>query len=711
MVSPLCEVKDGSGAYQSTDGGVNVTPANVITIRLIDTSADVWSIACLSTDDLSSADDVNEALVVNHLLRTATFTAPAEGRAYIFQSVVNRGVGPNGKIVSAYTTTFGIYTVQGGTRVLAVNETTEGGESGWISPVNWMIRNGAGAGSAVADDIGKSAGSAIDRVRGFNGVALETTDTPSPGDVWVKRGSKYRSAKPSPWVNVKDFGAVGDGVADDTTAIQLAVAAVKAATLASGQGARLHFPAGVYRCSSMLDFDSTDGSHLYQSVTICGDGGGLTGSWRSASTLIYTGGNVRAFISARSSLGFSIKDMAVLYNNSAFEGTLVDLSHSAAGYDTNNATLSGCIFASDGVLLTTAKNLILLDSTICSVIENCTIYGAVAGIRGVGGTGYTVEHAAGYVNRVTIYGCSFDKCTLGAIVNPVGQGWVISNNTFELINMPTALTCDATSGGPGCSGLRFEGNWLGDCNIAYNLIGAVHNNGYLRFQGASFDNNYFGLPFEKRAIVIGPSFGVSITGNVIGTIDFSLIPGEGTLCHGVTVTGNYLQGDNTEDYPWFKGICQFDAMTHVFVGMLQENRVYIAGNNHTTQGPLDHRVMSGHIVTIPTLFAQPTILGVTNIAATLDGAWYKGSNDIAGRITLVSTGGGGAAGEQCTLTFKHKYDSSNGTKPKVVLMPENAAAATVSGGIYVDPDFATFDIVAPSGLPAGTYVWAYHVFG
>lgn len=530
------------------------------------------------------------------------------------------------------------------------------------------------------------------------------------GTAYVIFGGAVVSGE-SIWVNVRRFGAKGDGVTDDTAAIQAAVAAVKLRALATGQGARLYFPAGVYLSEEMIDFDSTDAGHLYQSVTICGDGGGLTGSWRSASTLIYTGGDVRAFISARSSLGFSIQGLAVLYNNSAFEGTLVDLSHSAAGYDTNNATLSGCIFASDGALLTSAKNLILLDSTICSVIENCTIYGAVAGIRGVGGTGYTVEHAAGYVNRVTIYGCSFDKCTLGAIVNPVGQGWVISNNTFELISMPTALTCDATSGGPGCSGLRFEGNWLGDCNTDYNLIGAVHNNGYLRFQGASFDNNYFGLPFAKRAIVIGPSFGVSITGNVIGTIDFSLIPGEGTLCHGVVVAGNYLQGDNTEDYPWFKGICKFDAMSHVFVGMLQENRVYIAGNNHTTQGPLDHRVMSGHLVTIPTLFTQPSVLGVTNIAATLDGAWYKGSNDIAGRITLVSTGGGGAAGSQCTLTFKLAYDSSNGTKPKVVLMPENAAAATVSGGIYVDPDFDTFDIVAPSGLPAGTYVWAYHVIG
>jgi hypothetical protein len=56
--------------------------------------------------------------------------------------------------------------------------------------------------------------------------------------------SKLRDA-----VSVKDFGAVGDGVADDTAAIQAAIAQ-------AGNGGSVFFPAGTYRTTS-----TTDGSN------------------------------------------------------------------------------------------------------------------------------------------------------------------------------------------------------------------------------------------------------------------------------------------------------------------------------------------------------------------------------------------------------------------------------------------------------------------
>lgn len=145
MVSPLCEVKDGAGAYVSTTNGVNVTPGNTVTIHLIDSSASSWSISCIYTDDQSVAATVNSGLTVNSVARTATFTAPAAGRAYIFRSTVNGGVGSDGRVLSSYSATFGIYTLTSGLRVIAVNETTEGNESfGWTSVLNSIIRSGLG---------------------------------------------------------------------------------------------------------------------------------------------------------------------------------------------------------------------------------------------------------------------------------------------------------------------------------------------------------------------------------------------------------------------------------------------------------------------------------------------------------------------------------------------------------------------------------------
>lgn len=77
-------------------------------------------------------------------------------------------------------------------------------------------------------------------------------------------------------VNVKDFGAVGDGVTDDTSAIQAAINFVKS----SGITYSLYLPEGVYKTTSKLNIDSAlrivgEGCSPY--VTNTGNRGG--GSW------------------------------------------------------------------------------------------------------------------------------------------------------------------------------------------------------------------------------------------------------------------------------------------------------------------------------------------------------------------------------------------------------------------------------------------------
>lgn len=69
-------------------------------------------------------------------------------------------------------------------------------------------------------------------------------------------------------VSVKDFGAVGDGVTDDTAAIQLALDA------AQGSGAKLFIPAGTYRTTAPLV--------VSQRISMYGEGAdpeSLIGSW------------------------------------------------------------------------------------------------------------------------------------------------------------------------------------------------------------------------------------------------------------------------------------------------------------------------------------------------------------------------------------------------------------------------------------------------
>jgi hypothetical protein len=154
-VSPLCEVKDGAGSYVATLDGVDITPANVISIRLASTiSVTDWYLQVLGTDELSTDPVLGSVNPLTHQVTTpssvVTFTAVnALGRAFLFQSTV---LGPGGPQV----TTFALYLLTAlGRRVGAAGETREGNSSfGWAVYVNPLIRNPGGAfppGSTTSD--------------------------------------------------------------------------------------------------------------------------------------------------------------------------------------------------------------------------------------------------------------------------------------------------------------------------------------------------------------------------------------------------------------------------------------------------------------------------------------------------------------------------------------------------------------------------------
>lgn len=94
-------------------------------------------------------------------------------------------------------------------------------------------------------------------------------------------------------VSVKDFGAVGDGIADDTVAIQAAIDGVAYTTFGyygEVTGKILHFPAGVYKISAALTVPANAGIHFV------GDGKTRSTLWQSINNVnIFdvTGNNFR----------------------------------------------------------------------------------------------------------------------------------------------------------------------------------------------------------------------------------------------------------------------------------------------------------------------------------------------------------------------------------------------------------------------------------
>ena len=110
-------------------------------------------------------------------------------------------------------------------------------------------------------------------------------------------------------LNVLDFGAIGDGVNDDTSAIQAAITAAE-----TNGGQRVYFPAGKYKCTSTINVPT--------GLTICGDTAGInsfanlgtpeTGTWFYFN---HTGKGFSVVNPASSSYGYVLFSSIGTYRN------------------------------------------------------------------------------------------------------------------------------------------------------------------------------------------------------------------------------------------------------------------------------------------------------------------------------------------------------------------------------------------------------------
>ena len=107
----------------------------------------------------------------------------------------------------------------------------------------------------------------------FNGTGWEFYDG---------NGRQLQTSTPSTGVatilNVKDYGATGDGTTDDTNALKAAIAAAAAAGV-SGRGVSLWFPSGIYMITSVLAITQNN-------ISLLGAGQGSTVILPNASTFL-----------------------------------------------------------------------------------------------------------------------------------------------------------------------------------------------------------------------------------------------------------------------------------------------------------------------------------------------------------------------------------------------------------------------------------------
>jgi hypothetical protein len=153
-------------------------------------------------------------------------------------------------------------------------------------------------------------------------------------------------------ISVKDFGAVGDGVADDTTAIQNAIANAQAVTMNGNSGIygdgvytgtapTVYFPSGVYKVTSFLTPDTT------QAVNYL--------SFQGQSSIIVADAGVTIF----GGIGFNVN-----FNNLIFREGATAISVKTNNIDSTKINIVNCEFAEQ------TSSCIKTDSSSYSTIFN-----------------------------------------------------------------------------------------------------------------------------------------------------------------------------------------------------------------------------------------------------------------------------------------------------------------------------------------------------
>lgn len=240
-----------------------------------------------------------------------------------------------------------------------------------------------------------------------------------------------------PVVNVKGYGAKGDGVTDDVAAFQQAVT-----DLTASGGGILFIPPGQYVLSSPIVIANTD-------IVIDGAGVQLTQLFFTGSSgIVYSSTNLfsdciqirnLSLITTTDNLYNGIDISFPSNQGSPWRNTIIE-----------NVTLSGTTSVSaynDGSnnSQTGAQNwlnAIHVNDSAVSVIRDCVIRAGASGTTQSGGNGILIE---GYTVDILIQGCKFYSADIGVKKTGPGEGIIIDNCMFVNVDYGVNLNQGASA--------------------------------------------------------------------------------------------------------------------------------------------------------------------------------------------------------------------------------------------------------------------------
>lgn len=267
-----------------------------------------------------------------------------------------------------------------------------------------------------------------------------------PGFLSPATGAVIRTAnnKMADILSVKDFGAVGDGVTDDTAAFQQALTTIKA----SQKGTKLFVPPGTYKMTSGLICDNA-----FALVIEGCSGPHGTSNDSTTSTLCFTQSGSAACISLKSAINVTLRGLRIVYTNPSYTGTVVDAG-GTGGYDTTYFRMERCQVGGTSTSFSAAFGVSLFQA-IHSQVSACLFTFVQYGTCG--------QNGGGYSNSIQIENSLFFKYGVAAHYN-AGENWLFKGNTYEgsIATLGAAYVGDIDCTGP----VAFLSCWFGDASVA-----------------------------------------------------------------------------------------------------------------------------------------------------------------------------------------------------------------------------------------------------
>jgi len=376
---------------------------------------------------------------------------------------------------------------------------------------------------------------------GTNGQLLQSGGTGSP--TWITPNNLLVTATGSTTartlanrfadvVNVLDFGAVGNGIADDTAAIQSAINYAQSSNIKS-----VYFPAGTYFVSSTINITS--------SLTVFGDGRFNTYiTWNNATLGVF---NVNSF------WGITVDNIGFKTNQTPTSGYVFQISNGISGMNNfsvfrnlyfeyswiaiktvsaETLSIDTCYFYGHQFAGVVIQNINTPDAGDSTIVD-CVFSGAgsnasgivqyssgglkILGTKILGGLGgyHQILGSEGSTSDLVIVGNSIEGQTNFAILlerasnSNVFSNVLISSNQIALVSNPNT------------SGIVLSNNstqYLDNVNISSNIITIGIGTSYGIVLGAVIggvvNSNYIRGGIEYGA---SNSIGISITSNSVNT--------------------------------------------------------------------------------------------------------------------------------------------------------------------------------------------------